>query len=178
MDEPLPPDQEDRLCEEIQEGTNELLTRVALAFTAEDAWVDQLRAVAYEMLRFLQEDPRRAHTMTVEVLSAGPRARAIRDGGMQALIELIDQGRGEMDAPGSMTRATAEGLGGAIYKRIHTEVAAGRCAELSALVPGLMYNAVLPYLGTEAAMRELAIPPPPPLDSASPTHSHREEEPR
>jgi hypothetical protein len=79
-----PGDDEDLLCEHLREGANELLTRVALAFTAEAAWVDQLRAVAYEMLRFLQENPARAYTMTVEVLSAGPRAQAVRDDGARA----------------------------------------------------------------------------------------------
>jgi hypothetical protein len=143
----------------MQEGTNELLTRVALAFTAEEVWVDRLRAVAYEMARFLSEDSERAYLMTVEVLSAGPRAQAIRDAGMQALIELIDQGRQELDDPASMTRATAEGIGGAIYNRIHLDLAAGDFDGM-ALVPTLMYNAVLPYLGTEAALAELHRPPP------------------
>lgn len=178
MREPHQPNDEDRFCEELQQGTNELLTRVALAFTAEEIWVDRLRAVAYELARFLTEDPPRAHTMTVDVLSAGPRALGIRDGGIQALTELIDQGREELDDPPSMTRAIAEGIAGAIYHRIHTEIAAGRCTELSLLVPELMYSAVLPYLGTEAAMRELKTPPPPPLRSASPAHSHCEDEPR
>ena len=159
MTSPLSFDDEDRLCEELEEGTNELLTRVALAFTAEDAWIDRLRTVAYEMLRFLQEDQARARRMTVEVLSAGPRAQAVRDNGMQALIELIDQGRGELEDPDSMTRATAEGIGGAIYNRIHVEVAAGNFDGLTSLVPGLMYSAVLPYLGTEAALAELHRPP-------------------
>ena len=158
---------EDALCETIELGTNELLTRVALAFTAEDAWVDRLRAVAYELLRFLQEDRARARAMTVEVLSAGPRAQAIRDSGMQALVELIEQGRGELADPDSISRATAEGIGGAIYNRIHVEVAAGRYDSLTGLVPSLMYNAVLPYLGTEAALAELHRSPPQPCSRRS-----------
>jgi hypothetical protein len=150
---------EAELCERIEEGSNELLTRAALAFAAEDAWVDRLRAVAYEMARFFEEDLDRAYAMAVDVLSAGPRAQAIRDAGMQGLIELIDQGRQELDDPDSMTRATAEGIGGAIYNRIHRELAAGNFGAAS-LVPALMYNAVLPYLGTEAALAELYRRPP------------------
>jgi AcrR family transcriptional regulator len=153
--------EEAELCEAIQEGTNELLTRVALTFNAEDAWVDRLRAVAYEMARFLQEDPERTYAMAVEVLSAGPRAQSIRDAGIQTLVELIDQGRQELADPDSMTRATAEGIAGAVYNRIHLEVAAGNF-DGTAFVPKLMYNAVLPYLGTEAALAELHRPPPTP----------------
>jgi hypothetical protein len=161
----LTSDQEAELCEVIQAGSDELLARVAVAYQEEDRWRDRLRAVAYTMLRFLQEDPIRARAMTVEVLSAGDRAQLIRDAGMQALIELIDHGRQELDDPDSMSRATAEAIGGAIYNRMHVAVEDGKLEHeqdyLEHMVPELMYIAVLPYLGTEAAMEELHIPPPP-----------------
>jgi hypothetical protein len=157
-EDPFP---EEQLCAALHAGTEELLSRVALAYAHEDEWRDRLRAVAYEMLRFLREDRERARMMTVDVLSAGERAQLIRDQGMQGLIELIDQGRQELPNPDLMSRATAEGIGGAIYHRIHVAVAAGRFDALKAMVPELMYNAVLPYLGTEVAMEELSIPPPP-----------------
>jgi AcrR family transcriptional regulator len=156
----LTAEQEERLCEAVQAGTDELLARVAVVYANEDCWRDRLRAVAHEMLRFLREDPERARMMTVDVLSAGERAQLIRDQGMQGLIELIDQGRQELPDPNSMTRATAEGIGGAIYNRIHVEIAAGRFDKLEQMVPELMYNAVLPYLGTQAAREELAMPAP------------------
>lgn len=165
---PMPPsphspaqDPEDRLCEILRAGTDELLSRVALAYAAQEQWRDRLRAVAYELLRFLEEDRERARAMTVDVLSAGERAQLIRDQGMLGLIELIDQGRQQLPDPDSMTRATAEGIGGAIYHRMHIAVAAEEWDALEAMVPELMYNAVLPYLGTEAALREHSIPPPP-----------------
>jgi len=157
---PLTPEEEERLCEVIQAGTDELLRRVAAAYAAEDTWRDRLRAVAYTMLRFLQEDPERARTMTVEVLSVGGSAQLIRDQGMAALIELIDQGRQELPDPDSMTRATAEAIGGGIYNRMHVVIEAGEAASLDRMVPELMYTAVFPYLGTEVAMEELSIPPP------------------
>lgn len=157
---------EEQLCEAMEVGTEELLSRVALVFTGHEEWRDRLRAVAYEMLRFLCEDHERARRMTVDVLSAGDRAQLIRDQGMQALIELIDQGRQELSNPDSMTRAIAEGIGGAIYHRMHIAVAADRFDLLESMVPELMYNAVLPYLGTEAAMEELAIPPSDRVNSA------------
>jgi hypothetical protein len=161
--EPLrTPEAEERLCQALRAGADELLGRVTVVFATEDEWVDGLRAAAHEIARFLQEDPRRARMMTIEVLSAGQQAQAIRDGGMSALIGLVDQGRAELDDPDSMTRATAEGIGGAIYNRVHLEIAAGRCDQLVSMVPELMYSAVLPYLGTEAAMAELQMPPPPP----------------
>jgi hypothetical protein len=161
MAEPLSDSElEERLCRALHAGTEELLSRVALAYAGEEAWCDRLRAVAHEMLRFLQEDHERARMMTVDVLLAGERAQLVRDQGMQALIELIDQGRQELPDPASISRAVADGIGGAIYHRIYLAIAVGDFEALEPLVPELMYNAVLPYLGTEAAMAELAIPPP------------------
>lgn len=154
------PLEEDRFCRTVHAATEELLQRVAIAFSTEEAWRDRLRAVAYEMLRFLCEDEDRARMMTVDVLYAGERAQLVREQGMQALIELIDQGRQEMPDPDSMTRATAEGIGGAIYHRMHVAIAAGRFDALEPMVPELMYNAVLPYMGTAAAHEELGLPPP------------------
>ena len=162
---------EERLCRIIQAGSDELLARAGEAFLAERCWLDGLRAVAYEMARFFEEDLARARAMAVETLSAGKRAQAIRDQGMAGLIELIDLGRGEMDDPSTVTRATAEGLAGAIYNRIHFELASGREEGLAWMVPDLMHMAVLPYLGEEAARRELSMPPP--LASVSPSGPRR-----
>jgi AcrR family transcriptional regulator len=154
-------DLEGCLCEYIQAGTIELLARAAAAFTAEEGWRNQLRAVAYAMLRFLQEDFGRARVMTVEVLSAGDRAQLIRDQGMEALFTFIDLGRNELDDPDSISRTTAEAVGGAIFSQIRLEIENGTPESLTALLPKMMYSAVLPYLGPEAASEELDRLPPP-----------------
>ena len=153
-------DLEDCLCEYVQAGTNELLTRSLQAFTKCEGWRNQLRAVAHTMLAFLQEDDARARIMTVEILSAGDRAQLIRDQGMEGLFEFIDLGRQELADPDSMTRATAEAVGGAIFSRIRIEVEKGDPSALTDLLPKMMYSAVLPYLGPEAAMEELHRTPP------------------
>lgn len=166
-------DVEDCFCAILAEGTEVLMQQAFAAFAAENGWRDQLRAVAYALLRFLQEDPKRARLMTVDVLSAGERAQLVRDQGIQALTEFIDQGRQQLDDPGKLTRATAEAIAGSIYNRIHLEIQEGRLASAAERVPELMYPAVLPYLGAEAAAEELTIPPPRRLDPAA-TEEERE----
>ena len=153
-------DLEHCLCEFIQAGTMVLLARSAQAFSRQKCWRDALRAVAHTMLHFLQEDPRRARIMVVEVLSAGGRAQLIRNQGMEALFEFIALGRKELDDPESLTRATAEAVGGAIFSRIRSEIEADETDTLPALLPKMMYMAVLPYLGPEAAAEELKTAPP------------------
>jgi hypothetical protein len=151
---------EAELTAAVEAGTDQLLLRVSAAFGGQRGWANQLRAVAYEMLRFLREDEERARLMVIEVLDAGEEARAIRDRGMLALTELIDLGRAELDDPGSLPRSVAEIAAGVIYNRIHVGVEAGVETLDAELLRELMFSAVLPYLGIEAALAELNAPPP------------------
>lgn len=151
---------EDCFCELVEEGRDDLLKEVVDRAFAEQGWRNQIRAAAYAMLRFLQADERRARLIIVEVHSAGTRAQLIRDQGIQLLFDLIDVGRNELPDPNSLTRATAESVGGAIYKRMETAIEAGDLSVGDRLVPELMYTVILPYRGTEAALAELTIPAP------------------
>jgi len=84
------------------------------------------------------------------------------DGGSEGLAELIDEGRAAPTTPASVTGVTAEALAGAIFHELCLAATRedGPPVE-SELVPTLMYSAVLPYVGAEAAAEELRIPPPP-----------------
>jgi DNA-binding NarL/FixJ family response regulator len=144
--------------EAIQAGTDELLARAAAAFAAERGWRNQLRAVGYAMLDFLQEDPDRARLMVIESLEAGERAVEIREEGMAALAALIDLGREEMEDPDSLPANTAELTAGAVYNHIHVAIEQDQLHE--SMVQELMVTAVRPYLGTEVALEELTIPSP------------------
>lgn len=127
-------------------GLRELrTTRAATAMPAAPAgvadWRERLRLAAYALYR------RRGDC------SAFPR-----EGEIEELVDLIDEGRTEQGAPSSLTRLTAEALGGAIFCQLRLD--GGRLPE-GELVPMLMYSAVLPYAGAASAADELRIPPPP-----------------
>lgn len=150
---------EEEFCAAVQAGTDELLARAGAAFAAREGWREQLRAVAYEMRDFLREDPERARVMVVESFSAYERSRQIREGGMAALAALIDLGRAELADPESVPAKTAELTAGAVYNRIHTAIEAGEPLT-DEMVRELMYTAVRPYMGREAALAELELPRP------------------
>ncbi len=150
-------DVEDCYCQLIEEERNEVLRRAGVAFTAEETWLDAIRATAYAMFGYLCEDLPRARFVFVEVLAAGERAQLIRDQGMTLLFALIDQGRNELDDPDSVSTVTAEAIGGSVYNQI--QMAVERDTLSFDLVPALMYNVVLPYLGAEVAREELHRPP-------------------
>ena len=138
--------------QEINEGC---MREMLEAFNSQEDWPDRLRAVACEIVENLRHDPSRA-SFAVEVLSAGDAARARRDMTMRVIASLIDAGRNEMDDPEAVPHTTAEALAGSAYGQVYAKVVRGEADELPALVPQLMSAAVMPYLGVEAGLAELA----------------------
>jgi AcrR family transcriptional regulator len=154
-------DLEDCYCQVYETQRDEFVARIFAAYADADCWREGIRAAGHEMQAFLGEDLRRARFMSVEVLFVGDRAKLIRDEAMQGFFFLIDQGRYEMQDPGSLTPFTAETIGSAIYQRIQTALERD---DLEAFETGhqeMMYTIMLPYLGSEAAQEELHAPAPP-----------------
>jgi AcrR family transcriptional regulator len=171
-------DVEECFCAVLDELRGEFTIEVLGSVLAESRWRDQIRAAAYAMLAFWSADLPRARFMLVAAFAAGERASMIRDEGMEAMVELIDLGRAEPEAPATLTRATAEAMAGTVYSQMQRLVVVERSpAEYRAMVPQLLHTVVLPYLGGEAAAEELEIapprveaPPPPPPGPTVPEH--------
>ena len=144
----------------FEAGSQEVLFGAIRAFSNEGTWVSRMRAVSHAMYRFIAEDERRARFIYVEAFSASERSQLVRDQGMEGMFELIDQGRAELDDPSSLTRATAEAIGGGILQRIRVGIEQDDIEGLRLNIPRLMYNVALPYLGPEAARAELEAAPP------------------
>ncbi len=132
----------------------------ARAFEAPGQWRDRLRAAAWVTLRFLQADARRTRFLVLEVLNAGEVAQAHRQLAIASQAEWIDAGRRELADPDSLSRATAEHIAGAINEMLVRATRSGEIANGSGTLRQLMYLAVRPYLGEEAAREELTMPPP------------------
>lgn len=144
----------------VREGTDRLLARTGGVFAAPAGWADRLRAVAYTLRDFLREDPARARAMMLDAPLGNAETRRIREGGIEALSALIDLGRAEVADPDSIPRSAAQIAAGVIYNRIHVEVERGVAGLDDEMVRELMYTAVMPYLGIEAALAELQAPRP------------------
>ncbi|MGA8744896.1 MAG: TetR/AcrR family transcriptional regulator [Solirubrobacterales bacterium] len=153
-------DLEDCFCRTFQELSNQYLLRLGAAYASQEGWANQLRGAGYASLRFLREDLPRARFLFIEVLSAGTRAQLIRDQGMDALSELIDLGRRELEDPTSVTHDTAVSLAGGVYQRTRLAIERDDPQVWARTIPEFMYTLVLPYLGPNAALAELSIPPP------------------
>ena len=136
-----------------QQSLARLLSVTLDAFEAQDEWVDSLRAGLTAMLNGLAYDPAVARMCFVEVLAAGPKAVEVRNEAMRGFAYLFDAGRSEaeLDLPSFTGISMVGGLSEILYR----EIVGGAAAELPQLVPELMYMSVLPFLGADAAAREL-----------------------
>jgi AcrR family transcriptional regulator len=141
----------------------EFFTAAQRALDGQRGWRDRMRATAYALLRFLRRDERVARLAAVDAQNAGEGAQRLFLETFNRLVDLIDEGSAEASGPDSPSRATALGVGGVVFARIQEAVAEGELGLGEEEIPELMYGAVFPYLGAEAAAEELRIPPPPDL---------------
>jgi AcrR family transcriptional regulator len=130
------------------------------AVAGESGWRDRMRATAYALLRFLRSDERVARLAAVEAQHGGERALQLFVETFNRLVDLIDEGSAEAGGPDSPSRATAVGVGGVVFARIQEAIAEGELGLGEEEIPQLMYAAVFPYVGAEAADEELRVPPP------------------
>jgi AcrR family transcriptional regulator len=123
------------------------------AFETQSEWVDQLRAAITALTGALARDPDVARLCFVEAIAAGGAAARRREEGLRALARLFDAAETPDGALGHALRA---GRISELSETLRREIAEGRADSLHGLVPELMCSMVLPFLGIEAARRELA----------------------
>jgi AcrR family transcriptional regulator len=113
------------------------------------AWRGQLRGALTGLLGFLDEQPAVGRALLVEVHAAGPRAVAKRTEAMARASSMMDLAREECDegAPAISAEAVVAG----ILAVLHTRLASGQTSGYLQLLPELMYLAVLPFFGADAA---------------------------
>jgi AcrR family transcriptional regulator len=133
------------------------VVRVGRAYVEVEGWPGNLRAAAYEALRCIGENPDMAWFVTVGILEAGEMTRALRDQALGWAATLVDAGRALSPDPTRIPRAASVMAVGAFFEALRRRQVDGREPDLAKSLPGLMYSAVRPYLGEEAARRELMI---------------------
>ena len=121
----------------------------------------RVRAGLTALLGELDRDRVRARFVFVVALGAGPGVIERRAAVLEVLARVIDEGRrgeGRAARAGELPALTAEGVVGSVVGVIYARLLREDPEPLSELVGPLMASIVLPYLGREAAARELARP--------------------
>jgi AcrR family transcriptional regulator len=147
-------DKEDCYLQALDAGAGwvELLMREA-ADGAGPSWRGRVRGSLRGLLEFLDGRPRVGRALLVEVHAAGPRAVEKRTEAMVRAARLIDLAREEGGA--AAPAISAEAVVAGILAVLHTRLTAEQESGFKLLLPELMYLAVLPYFGAEAAAAEL-----------------------
>ena len=90
----------------------------------------------------------------VEALAAGPEAIARRNGAMAAFATLIADNARAIGTRLEPQALTAYTIVGGIYEVVYTRIVRGDIRQLPELLADLLYPALLPYEGRDAALSE------------------------
>jgi hypothetical protein len=141
------------------EAIEELCGRVRKAFDGPPSWHDRIWAAGLAAMRFFHEDPARARSLAADTGGGDSDSVGRRDRIVERIADLLDGGRGEVEGRRPMSRCTAEIAAGAVYGTILAKVESGSIERGEEFLPELIYMAVMPYLGAQAAEDELAVQP-------------------
>jgi AcrR family transcriptional regulator len=138
-------------------AASRLRRRIDTAAGNGEGWRERLRLGLEELLNFASEDSDAAMSLIVDGRAACPDALTRRDD----LLDHVSSGRagwGRADAAGAAPSAiAAAGIVGGIEALLYSRLNRGEADDVQSLLPSLMYFAVLPYEGHEAASEELAL---------------------
>jgi AcrR family transcriptional regulator len=142
-------DKEDCYLQALDAGSAWVELAMRDAAAGQTMWRGQLRGALTGLLRFLDDQPAVGRALLVEVHAAGPRAVAKRIEAMARASSMMDLARkeGGVDAPAISAEAVVAGILAVLHSRLASDQNSGYLQ----LLPELMYLAVLPFFGPDAA---------------------------
>lgn len=153
-------DKEQCFVAAYEQAITPLLTIALRAAQSQDAYADRARAALAALLNALAANPAAARVCFVEVLAAGPKAVQRRNEIVREFVrEFSASTPGVPGAPSELPEVALLTLVGGLSEVLYQTIAGGDVDALPDLLPKLMYSAVLPVFGFEAAERELARSP-------------------
>jgi AcrR family transcriptional regulator len=142
----------------FESAASRLRSRLEVAAEEGEGWRQRLRLGLEELLRFVAEDPDAAMSLVVDGRAASPTALACRDDLLDHFASCLDSMvRAEAPAGEAPSAIAAAGIVGGIEALLYSRLNRGETDGIGALLPSLMYFAVLPYEGHEVASEELAL---------------------
>jgi AcrR family transcriptional regulator len=131
-------------------GVDQAFAAARHAYARETEWPLQVRAGIRELLAFLAAEPEWAYMATVEILAAGPRARARRDRTLDLFTSLLSAGYDHEDGLGPVA---VEAVGGAVYSLIYRQTCNRGAERLPEILPACVFILLAPFVGNDEAAR-------------------------
>jgi AcrR family transcriptional regulator len=159
-------DRTDCLLALFDDAADRLRARMVAAYGSEGTWVDRVRAALYEMLAFLDHNPSLARFMILGSLTGDPPMLARRARLLGELARGLEVDRPAVGVDSLSAPYGSDALVAAVAAILHGRLREGAMPCLGELGAALMGMLILPYLGVEAARRELSRPAPPMSEDA------------
>jgi AcrR family transcriptional regulator len=137
------------------DSADRLGRRVAAAAETEKRWPDRVRAALATLLEACVADPAGARLAIVDAAAVGPAAQRRQWATVQRLTPLLDEGRDFAPEGRALPANTSRMAAGAIVGLLADELLAGRANQLPGLLSDLLFATLVPYLGPDAAAREV-----------------------
>lgn len=135
-----------------------LVQRVLAAYEAEERWPDRARAGLTALLELLAEEPMLARLALIDVGAAGPAAQRRYRSAVQRLTPLFDEGRDFAPDGRSLPPNTSRMAIGGVTGLISDAVLEGNVDGLPGLLSDALFATLVPYIGPDAAAREVGEP--------------------
>jgi AcrR family transcriptional regulator len=149
---------EDCFLAAFDTSAKRLRDKVEAAVRKGDSWRDRVCLGLEAVLSFVRAEPDTARTIIVE-------ARAASADAVMRRVELLDhfsncldtQARELLPETSQRSEVTASGVVGGVEALLYSRLCKDEFEGIEELLPAMMYFAVLPYEGHEAASEELAL---------------------
>jgi AcrR family transcriptional regulator len=149
---------EDCFLAAFDTSAKRLRDKVEAAVRDGGSWRDRIRLGLEAVLSFVRAEPDTARTIIVE-------ARAASADAVMRRVELLDhfsncldtQARELLPETSQRSEVTASGVVGGVEALLYSRLCKDEFDGIEELLPAMMYFAVLPYEGHEAASEELAL---------------------
>jgi AcrR family transcriptional regulator len=132
-----------------------LVRRVLAAYESEERWPDRARAGLTALLDLLAEEPALARLALVDVGAAGPGAQRRYRAAIQRLTPLFEEGRDFAPGGRSLPPNTSRMAIGGVTGLISDALLDGNADGLPSLLSDLLFATLVPYIGPDAATREV-----------------------
>jgi AcrR family transcriptional regulator len=132
---------------------DDLEVKVRAAYIGTDPWVDRVRDGLTAALDWFSRDAAVSRFTLIELAAVGPAARTRFQADFSRFIELMDDGIDRRTVRPDLEQATSLAIG-ATLARVYGKVVIDRSAELPSLLPELIYEVLVPFLGEDVARAE------------------------
>jgi AcrR family transcriptional regulator len=138
-----------------EEAVDSLVRRVTASYESAGSWPERAREGLRELLEALAAEPDLARLALVDIGAAGPAAQRRFRAAVQRLTPLFEEGRDYAPGGRALPANTSRMAIGGVTGLLADELLAGRAEQLPDLLSDVLFATLIPYIGPNAAAREV-----------------------